>query len=311
MPRHISLLFPGQGSQSLGMLSSFSSEDLDFISSASKETLSFDLLDVIQSDSDDKLNQTSFTQPALLATSYLYYKKFLSITELTPNIMAGHSLGEYSALVASGSIDFKTALNLVYKRGLFMEKSDAGSMFAILNLDIETIYSICDEVRDTLDQIVAPANINSANQVVIAGSHEAAALAAEKCKVAGAKRTIQLKVSVASHCNLMQSASILLSEEMKNIKFNNPAIPIIHNVNALESNNNNHNDDDIAQKLTDQLIKPVQWLKTMEKINMLDGIVVECGPGRVLSGLAKTNGLSNILTMSSDNFKEDFNNIYG
>ena len=308
MPRHISLLFPGQGSQSLGMLSSFSSEDLDFISSASKETLSFDLLDVIQSGSDDKLNQTSFTQPALLATSYLYYKKFLSITELTPNIMAGHSLGEYSALVASGSIDFKTALNLVYKRGLFMEKSDAGSMFAILNLDIETIYSICDEVRDALDQIVAPANINSANQVVIAGSHEAAALAAEKCKVAGAKRTIQLKVSVASHCNLMQSASILLSEEMKNIKFNNPVIPIIHNVNALESNNN---DDDIAQKLTDQLIKPVQWLKTMEKINMLDGIVVECGPGRVLSGLAKTNGLSNILTMSSDNFKEDFNNIYG
>ena len=307
MPRHISLLFPGQGSQSLGMLSSFNSEDLDFISSASKETLSFDLLDVIQSGPDDKLNQTSFTQPALLATSYLYYKKFLSITELTPNIMAGHSLGEYSALVASGSIDFKTALNLVYKRGLFMEKSDAGSMFAILNLDIETIYSICDEVRDTLDQIVAPANINSANQVVIAGSHEAAALAAEKCKVAGAKRTIQLKVSVASHCNLMQSASILLSEEMKNIKFNNPAIPIIHNVNALEGNNN----DDIAQKLTDQLIKPVQWLKTMEKINMLDGIVVECGPGRVLSGLAKTNGLSNILTMSSDNFKDNFNNIYG
>ena len=307
MPRHISLLFPGQGSQSLGMLSSFNSEDLDFISSASKETLSFDLLDVIQSGPDDRLNQTSFTQPALLATSYLYYKKFLSITELTPNIMAGHSLGEYSALVASGSIDFKTALNLVHKRGLFMEKSDAGSMFAILNLDIETIYSICNEVRDTLDEIVAPANINSANQVVIAGSHEAAALAAEKCKVAGAKRTIQLKVSVASHCNLMQSASILLSEEMKNIKFNNPTIPIIHNVNALEGNNN----DDIAQKLTDQLIKPVQWLKTMEKINMLDGIVVECGPGRVLSGLAKTNGLSNILTMSSDNFKDNFNNIYG
>ena len=307
MPRHISLLFPGQGSQSLGMLSSFNSEDLDFISSASKETLSFDLLDVIQNGPDDKLNQTSFTQPALLATSYLYYKKFLSITELTPNILAGHSLGEYSALVASGSIDFKTALNLVYKRGLFMEKSDAGSMFAILNLDIETIYSICNEVRDTLDEIVAPANINSANQVVIAGSHEAAALASEKCKVAGAKRTIQLKVSVASHCNLMQSASILLSEEMKNIKFNNPTIPIIHNVNALEGNNN----DDIAQKLTDQLIKPVQWLKTMEKINMLDGIVVECGPGRVLSGLAKTNGLSNILTMSSDNFKDNFNNIYG
>ena len=97
-----------------------------------------------------------------------------------------------------------------------------------------------------------------------------------------------------------------ISKEMENVKFNNPLIPVIHNVNALESSDNN-----IAQKLTDQLIKPVQWLKTMENINMLDGIVVECGPGRVLSGLAKTNGLSNILTMSSDNFKDNFNNIYG
>ena len=307
MPRHISLLFPGQGSQSLGMLSSFERQDLDFISEVSNEALSFDLIDIIQNGPEDKLNQTSFTQPALLATSYLYYKKFLSIVGTNPDLLAGHSLGEYSALVASGSIDFKEALILVHKRGLFMEQSEVGSMFAILNLNIETIQTICSEVSSKLNQIVSPANINSPNQVVIAGSHEAAALASEKCKAAGAKRSIQLKVSVASHCNLMQSASILLSEEMKNIKFNNPTIPIIHNVNALEGNNN----DDIAQKLTDQLIKPVQWLKTMEKINMLDGIVVECGPGRVLSGLAKTNGLSNILTMSSDNFKDNFNNIYG
>ena len=187
-----------------------------------------------------------------------------------------------------------------------MEQSEVGSMFAILNLNIETIQTICSEVSSKLNQIVSPANINSPNQVVIAGSHEAAALASEKCKAAGAKRSIQLKVSVASHCNLMQSASVLISKEMENVKFNNPLIPVIHNVNALESSDNN-----IAQKLTDQLIKPVQWLKTMEKINMLDGIVVECGPGRVLSGLAKTNGLSNILTMSSDNFQQEFNSIYG
>ena len=306
MPRHISLLFPGQGSQSLGMLSSFERQDLDFISEVSNEALSFDLIDIIQNGPEDKLNQTSFTQPALLATSYLYYKKFLSIVGINPDLLAGHSLGEYSALVASGSIDFKEALILVHKRGLFMEQSEVGSMFAILNLNIETIQTICSEVSSKLNQIVSPANINSPNQVVIAGSHEAAALASEKCKAAGAKRSIQLKVSVASHCNLMQSASVLISKEMENVKFNNPLIPVIHNVNALESSDNN-----IAQKLTDQLIKPVQWLKTMEKINMLDGIVVECGPGRVLSGLAKTNGLSNILTMSSDNFKDNFNNIYG
>ena len=306
MPRHISLLFPGQGSQSLGMLSSFERQDLDFISEVSNEALSFDLIDIIQNGPEDKLNQTSFTQPALLATSYLYYKKFLSIVGINPDLLAGHSLGEYSALVASGCIDFKEALILVHKRGLFMEQSEVGSMFAILNLNIETIQTICSEVSTKLNQIVSPANINSPNQVVIAGSHEAAALASEKCKAAGAKRSIQLKVSVASHCNLMQSASVLISKEMENVKFNNPLIPVIHNVNALESSDNN-----IAQKLTDQLIKPVQWLKTMEKINMLDGIVVECGPGRVLSGLAKTNGLSNILTMSSDNFQQEFNSVYG
>ena len=306
MPRLISLLFPGQGSQSLGMLSSFERQDLDFISEVSNEALSFDLIDIIQNGPEDKLNQTSFTQPALLATSYLYYKKFLSIVGTNPDLLAGHSLGEYSALVASGSIDFKEALILVHKRGLFMEQSEVGSMFAILNLNIETIQTICSEVSSKLNQIVSPANINSPNQVVIAGSHEAAALASEKCKAAGAKRSIQLKVSVASHCNLMESASVLISKEMENVKFNNPLIPVIHNVNALESSDNN-----IAQKLTDQLIKPVQWLKTMEKINMLDGIVVECGPGRVLSGLAKTNGLSNILTMSSDNFQQEFNSVYG
>jgi [acyl-carrier-protein] S-malonyltransferase len=288
------------------MLSSFERQDLDFISEVSNEALSFDLIDIIQNGPEDKLNQTSFTQPALLATSYLYYKKFLSIVGINPDLLAGHSLGEYSALVASGSIDFKEALILVHKRGLFMEQSEVGSMFAILNLNIETIQTICSEVSSKLNQIVSPANINSPNQVVIAGSHEAAALASEKCKAAGAKRSIQLKVSVASHCNLMQSASALISKEMENVKFNNPLIPVIHNVNALESSDNN-----IAQKLTDQLIKPVQWLKTMEKINMLDGIVVECGPGRVLSGLAKTNGLSNILTMSSDNFQQEFNSVYG
>ena len=304
MPRHISLLFPGQGSQSLGMLSSFSNEDINFISEVSNKVLSVDLVNVIQQGSEDKLNQTSLTQPALLATSYLYYKKFVSITGVNPNLLAGHSLGEYSALVASGSIDFEDALLLVHKRGLFMEKCDAGSMFAILNLDLETIDFICSEVSSRLNQSISSANINSLNQVVIAGTHEAAQAAADLCKEKGAKRAIQLKVSVASHCELMNQASILLSEELKNISFKIPNIPILHNINASES------DGDISKLLTDQLTQPVQWSKTMEKIKSYNGIVVECGPGKVLSGLAKNNGLTDIYSISSSQFEEDFNNIY-
>ena len=304
MPRHISLLFPGQGSQSLGMLSSFSNEDINFISEVSNKVLSVDLVNVIQQGPEDKLNQTSLTQPALLATSYLYYKKFVSITGVNPNLLAGHSLGEYSALVASGSIDFEDALLLVHKRGLFMEMCDAGSMFAILNLDLETIDSICSEVSSRLNQSISSANINSLNQVVIAGTHEAAQAAADLCKEKGAKRAIQLKVSVASHCELMNQASILLSEELKNISFKIPNIPILHNINASESHG------DISNLLTDQLTQPVQWSKTMEKIKSYNGIVVECGPGKVLSGLAKNNGLTDIYSISSSQFEEDFNNIY-
>jgi [acyl-carrier-protein] S-malonyltransferase len=286
------------------MLSSFSNEDINFISEVSNKVLSVDLVNVIQQGPEDKLNQTSLTQPALLATSYLYYKKFVSITGVNPNLLAGHSLGEYSALVASGSIDFEDALLLVHKRGLFMEKCDAGSMFAILNLDIETIDSICSEVSSRLNQSISSANINSLNQVVIAGTHEAAKAVADQCKDKGAKRAIQLKVSVASHCELMNQASILLSEELKNICFKNPNIPILHNINASES------DGDISNLLTDQLTQPVQWSKTMEKIKSYNGIVVECGPGKVLSGLAKNNGLTDIYSMSSGQFEEDFNNIY-
>ena len=185
-----------------------------------------------------------------------------------------------------------------------MEKCDAGSMFAILNLDLETIDSICSEVSSRLNQSISSANINSLNQVVIAGTHEAAQAAADQCKEKGAKRAIQLKVSVASHCELMNQASILLSEELKNICFKNPNIPILHNINASES------DGDISKLLTDQLTRPVQWSKTMEKIKSYNGIVVECGPGKVLSGLAKNNGLTDIYSISSSQFEEDFNNIY-
>ncbi|NDE95145.1 MAG: [acyl-carrier-protein] S-malonyltransferase [Proteobacteria bacterium] len=305
MPRHISLIFPGQGSQSIGMLNSFSGEELNIVSKISKEVLEIDLVDCIENGPEEVLNKTSITQPALLIASYLYYKKFLDLFDITPNLLAGHSLGEYSALVASNSIKVDDAISLVHKRGNCMEKSQKGSMFAILNLDINEINQICKVVEEETGQIISPANINSPNQVVIAGSHEAATIAAEKCKEAGAKRCIQLKVSVASHCNLMYEAASLFKKELDKHKFYTPEISIIHNVDAKTEEDITN----IPKKLTEQLTLPVQWTKTMEYIKTFNGIVIECGPGKVLSGLAKTNGLDNILSMSSESFEDDLKEL--
>ena len=305
MPRHISLVFPGQGSQSVGMLNDFCHDDIASIKPALTE-LPFDLIDIIQNDPEDLLKKTSITQPALLATSYLHYKKFLSLTHTLPDIIAGHSLGEYSALVAADSIKLKDAISLVHKRGLFMESSEKGSMFAILNLDLSFVIDICNEVSIATGLVVSPANINSPNQIVIAGNEEAAVIAADRCKDKGAKRCIKLRVGAASHCMLMKAASESLLAELRSIHFNEPSIPIIHNYDAsIESSSIN-----LVDKLTNQLTYPVKWIDTMNLIKEFNGIVIECGPGKVLSGLAKANGLDNILSTSSNNFKEEFNELY-
>ena len=305
MPRHISLVFPGQGSQSVGMLDDFSLEEISSIKPALTE-LPFDLIDIIQNNPEDLLNKTSITQPALLATSYLHYKKFLTLTDTRPDIMAGHSLGEYSALVAADSIKLKNAISLVHKRGLLMESSEKGSMFAILNLDLSLVKDICNEVSVSTGLIVSPANINSPNQIVIAGKEEAALIVADRCKEAGAKRCIQLKVGAASHCMLMKAASESLLSELSAIHFNELSIPIIHNYDvSIELSCKN-----VVDKLTSQLTCPVKWIDTMNLIKEFNGIIIECGPGRVLSGLAKANGLDNILSTASNNFKEEFYELY-
>jgi len=305
MPRHISLVFPGQGSQSVGMLNDFKHEDILSIMPAIAD-LPFDLLDIVKNGPEDLINKTSVTQPALLTASYLHYKKFLSLTNIVPNILAGHSLGEYSALVASDSIKLKEAISLVYKRGLFMESSEKGSMFAILGLDLSLINDICKKVSESTGLTISPANINSPNQIVIAGNDEAATKAADICKEAGAKICIKLKGSFASHCMLMEPASKLLLSELNTINFNEPSIPLIRNYDAsIETISIN-----FIEKLTNQLISSVQWIDTMNLINEFNGIIIECGPGKVLSGLAKANGLDNILSTSSDNFKEEFYQLY-
>ena len=305
MPRHISLIFPGQGSQSIGMLNSFSEDELNHVTKVSKEVLHIDIIDCIKNGPEEDLNKTSITQPALLIASYLYYKKFLDLFDISPSLLAGHSLGEYSALVASNSMKIDDAISLVHKRGKCMENSQKGSMFAILNLDLNEINQICKAVQQETGQVISPANINSPNQVVIAGFDEAATIAANKCKEAGAKRCIQLKVSVASHCNLMDEAARIFKKDLDEHTFNKPEIPIIHNVDAkIEQDIAN-----IPKKLLNQLTLPVQWTKTMEHIKTFDGVVIECGPGKVLSGLAKTNGLDNILSMSSKTFEDDLKEL--
>ena len=305
MPRHISLIFPGQGSQLIGMLNSFSKDELNNVTKISKEILDIDIINCIKNGPEEDLNKTSITQPALLIASYLYYIKFLNLFDITPNLLAGHSLGEYSALLASNSINIEDAISLVHKRGKCMENAQKGSMFAILNLDLNEINQICKLVEEETGQVISSANINSPNQVVIAGSNEAATIAAGKCKQAGAKRCIQLNVSVASHCNLMDEAASVFKKELDKQKFNTPEISIIHNVDAkIEKDIAN-----IPKKLLEQLTLPVQWTKTMEHIKTFDGIVIECGPGKVLSGLAKTNGLDNILSMSSETFEDDLKEL--
>jgi [acyl-carrier-protein] S-malonyltransferase len=232
MPRHISLLFPGQGSQSVGMLNDFDESKINQIKEISNNLFDFDLVDVIKNGPDDLINRTSITQPALLATSFLYFKKFLTLSKALPNIFAGHSLGEYSALVAAESISLEDAMSIVHKRGLFMESCPKGAMYAILNFDLDVINKICKKVTLELNDVVSAANINSENQVVIAGSLEAAKKVADDCKNAGAKRCIQLNVSVASHCYLMEAASKQLSSELDKFIFKAPKFPIIHNIDA-------------------------------------------------------------------------------
>ena len=305
MPRHISVIFPGQGSQFLGMLNSFNHEEINQIKPFIDKTIDVDIIDIINNGPEDILNKTSITQPSILLTSYFYFKKFVNETNIKPDLLAGHSLGEYSALLAANSINIEDAISLVHNRGLYMENSKLGSMYAILNLDLELINSICEDVRSSTGNIVSAANINSPNQVVISGETEAAKIVAEKCKENGAKRCIQLKVSVASHCELMAGAANKFSNDLVKCEIKIPEIPILHNVNADVENNISN----IPNKLIEQLTKPVQWVETMNHIKKYDGIVIECGPGKVLSGLAKTNGIDNILSMCSDNFYEELQNL--
>ena len=302
MSKHISVVFPGQGSQSQGMTEIFSSDEVNNL--GYKNPFDFDLLDIINHD-EEKLNKSYYTQPALVLTSLLYYQRLKNILPNQPNILAGHSLGEYSALVASNAIDLHSALKLVYKRGKFMTESQNGSMMAVMGATLENVLNVCDQINKEENENISAANLNSPNQIVLGGLESSIDIAQVKLKDLGAKRCIKLKVATASHCKLLNDASKKLENELNLTEFISPEVDVIQNINASISSDIIQ----IKQNLVNQLTSPVQWIDTMKQINQHQGIIIECGPGKVLSGLAKANGCENILTMSSETFEDDLRNM--
>jgi [acyl-carrier-protein] S-malonyltransferase len=281
------MTFPGQGSQSVGMLSGLadSFEIVRHTFEEASDALGRDLWTLSQQGPADVLNQTENTQPAMLSAGIAVWRVWNQQGGAVPGILAGHSLGEYSGMVAAGVIDFADAVKLVATRGRLMQEAvprGVGAMAAILGLTDEQVRDVC--TRAAGDQVASAVNFNSPGQVVIAGNAEAIARAIELAKEAGAKRALPLDVSVPSHCALMQDAANALYEEMQAISFKQPAIPVIQNVNVAAS-------DDVEQirvLLKEQLYSPVRWVETVQA--MADrgaDLLVEAGPGKVLSGLCK------------------------
>ncbi len=286
MQNKLAFVFPGQGSQTVAMLSDFAGNNIvqATFEEASK-ALGYDLWQLVAQGPAEKLNQTNFTQPALLTASVALWRLWQSESEVKPTIMAGHSLGEYSALVCAGVISLSDAVTLVEKRGEFMQAcvpAGVGAMAAVIGLADEEIIKACASGEE--GQVVSAVNFNSPGQVVIAGHKEAVERASELCKTAGAKRVLPLPVSVPSHCALMSDAADKLAIELELITFNSPEIAVVNNVDVAEEVAG----DAIKAALVKQLYSPVRWSETISLLAN-DGIeqVVEVGPGKVLQGLNK------------------------
>lgn len=281
------IVFPGQGSQAIGMLAELG-EQYDVIKqtfSEASEVLGYDLWALVQQGPAEDLNQTHHTQPAILAASVAIWRVWQSLNLPLPEVLAGHSLGEYSALVCSGVIDFQQAISLVELRGRLMQEAvpaGTGAMYAIIGLDDEAIANACQQAAQ--GQIVSPVNFNSPGQVVIAGQKEAVERAGVLCKEAGAKRALPLPVSVPSHCALMKPAAEKLAIALAGLQFNSPSIPVINNVDVLAETD----PVKIKDALVRQLYNPVRWTEAVQSISD-QGIekLIEVGPGKVLTGLTK------------------------
>ena len=286
--KKFAMVFPGQGSQAVGMLAELA-EQFSIVEETFKqasEVLGYDLWSLVQHGPADELNKTWQTQPALLAASIAVYRVWQQqYPQLQPTLMAGHSLGEYSALVCAGASDFQDAVKLVELRGKLMQQAvpeGTGAMYAIIGLDNGSIIKACQNAEQ--GEVVSAVNFNSPGQVVIAGAKAAVERAAVLCKEAGAKRALPLAVSVPSHCALMKPAADQLAVSLESIAVKSPAVAVINNVDVKTENDAQA----IRHALVRQLYSPVRWTETVEKMatNGIE-VLVEIGPNKVLNGLTK------------------------
>lgn len=282
----VAFVFPGQGSQSVGMMNAFA--DVDVVKATfaeASEVLGFDVWQLVSDGPQESLNATVNTQPVMLTADVAIYRAWLAQGGAKPAFVAGHSLGEYAALVAAEVLSFADALKLVKLRAEAMQAAvpeGVGAMAAILGLDDAVLQAACDEAAQ--GEVVAAVNYNSAGQTVIAGHKAAVERACELAKAKGAKRALLLPVSVPSHCELMKPAAEKLNEALSKLSISAPTIEVIHNVDVAA-----HSDAaEIANALVEQLYKPVRWVETVQALHSKGATVIaECGPGKVLLGLNK------------------------
>ncbi|HAJ91483.1 MAG TPA: [acyl-carrier-protein] S-malonyltransferase [Gammaproteobacteria bacterium] len=283
----LAIVFPGQGSQSVGMLSWLAASYplVNETFTQASDVLGYDLWKLSQDGPKDELNRTDRTQPAMLAAGVAVWRVWQQENGALPGVMAGHSLGEYSALVCAGAMEFSDAVSLVEERGRCMQSAvpaGVGAMAAILGLDDETVADVCNRAAES--EVVSPVNFNSPGQVVIAGNAEAVQRAIVLAKEAGAKRALPLAVSVPSHCSLMQPAAEQFAARLARTNISTPSIPVIQNVDA----DRHDQPDAIRKNLEKQLYRPVQWVLSVQNMGG-QGVtrIIEAGPGKVLAGLCK------------------------
>ncbi|MBF8777267.1 ACP S-malonyltransferase [Pseudomonas fulva] len=287
MSASLAFVFPGQGSQSLGMLAELGAEKPVIIETfkEASEALGYDLWKLVQEGPQEQLDQTDKTQPAILTASIALWRLWLEEGGAKPAFVSGHSLGEYSALVAAGSISLKDAVRLVERRGQLMQEAvpaGHGAMAAILGLDDAVVVQICTEAAE--DEVVSAVNFNSPGQVVIAGNKAAVDRAMELCKAKGAKRALPLAVSVPSHCALMKPAAERFAAAVNAMEWQAPQIPVVQNVTAAIAPDL----DALKRDLLAQLYQPVRWVECVQALAANGAVqLVECGPGKVLAGLNK------------------------
>ena len=307
------LVFPGQGSQSVGMLAELS-ESYSIVKETYQEAsdaLDYDLWSLVQNGPEEELNKTHITQPAMLAGGVSVWRIWKAEGGPTPVAMAGHSLGEYSALVAADAISLSDAAGLVADRGKYMQEAvpeGTGAMAAILGLDDGAVIDVCGKAAE--GEVVTAVNFNSPGQVVIAGNKGAVDRAVDLAKEAGAKRAVTLPVSVPSHCNLMVPAAERLADKLAGIEIKTPSIPVYNNVDVKAETD----PDSIRNALKRQLFSPVRWVGTINTFTQQNvEHVVECGPGKVLAGLNKriNKQMGAYTTLDADSIRQAIQAVQG